>query len=100
MLWYRSGNGKGVSGEVYNIGSNNEWSNIDLVREIIGIISNMDVNRGVSEDLISFVPDRPGHDFRYAINPGKIIQELGWAPEVKFEDGLVDTVRWYIMQQV
>ena len=90
---------KGVSGEVYNIGSNNEWSNIDLVRKIIGIISNMDANRGVSEDLITFVPDRLGHDFRYAINPGKIIQELGWAPEVKFEDGLVDTVRWYIMQQ-
>lgn len=79
---------KGVAGEVYNIGTEEEWVNIDTVRLIL---KNLDKG----EDLIEFVKDRPGHDRRYSLDTSKLRQELGWAPAVKFEDGIKETVKWY-----
>lgn len=79
---------KGKAGEVYNIGGNNEKRNIDIVREIIRQL-------GKSEDLLQFVEDRKGHDRRYAINPEKIVEELGWVPSYDFERGLQETIKWY-----
>ncbi|MGB9838379.1 dTDP-glucose 4,6-dehydratase [Methanothermobacter sp.] len=79
----------GHSGEVYNIGSNNEKRNIEIVELIVGEL-------GKDESLIRFVEDRPGHDRRYAIDAGKIMRELGWKPLYSFEDGIRDTIRWYI----
>ncbi|MDP7248305.1 MAG: dTDP-glucose 4,6-dehydratase [Planctomycetota bacterium] len=79
---------QGKPGETYNIGSENEWANIDLVRHIVELV-------GASEDLITFVKDRPGHDRRYAIDASKARAELGWAPQIRFEEGLADTVDWY-----
>ena len=79
----------GRPGEVYNIGGHNEWRNIDIVRLILKIL-------GKPEDLIEFVPDRLGHDRRYAMDAGKIQRELGWSPAVSFEDGIEQTVRWYV----
>jgi len=88
---------KGKSGEVYNIGGNNEWRNIDLVKLLCQI---MDKKLGredsASENLIAYVTDRPGHDLRYAIDPSKLISETGWRPEVTFEVGLEKTVDWYL----
>ena len=80
---------KGRIGEIYNIGGHNEMANIDLVTLIIREL-------GKSEDLITFVTDRKGHDLRYAIDPSKIRNELGWFPETKLEDGLKKTVKWYL----
>jgi dTDP-glucose 4,6-dehydratase len=80
---------KGRSGEVYNIGGGAERRNIDLVRGLLAIL-------GKSEDLIRFVADRPGHDRRYAIDPSKIRGELGWRPAHTFEQGLAETVHWYL----
>jgi dTDP-glucose 4,6-dehydratase len=80
---------QGRPGEVYNIGGNNELMNLDLVRLLL-------LELGRSEDLITFVPDRPGHDRRYAIDAGKIRRELGWKPAHRFADGLRETVRWYL----
>jgi len=80
---------KGVSGERYNIGGHNEKRNIDIVKLILARL-------GKSEDLIEFVTDRKGHDYRYAIDPTKIRNELGWAPKTKFEDGIVKTIDWYL----
>jgi len=79
---------KGTPGEVYNIGGHNEWTNIDIVKEILRQL-------GKPESLINFVTDRPGHDLRYGIDPSKIHKELGWLPETKFEDGLRLTIQWY-----
>lgn len=79
----------GHVGEVYNIGGNCEKANIDVVKEILKIL-------GKPESLISFVKDRPGHDLRYAINAEKIKSELGWEPQVSFNDGLRKTVEWYL----
>lgn len=78
----------GKKGEVYNIGTSNEWHNIDLVKKILAILEK-------SDDFIEFVKDRPGHDRRYAIDASKIMNELGWKPEIDFEQGLIDTVQWY-----
>jgi dTDP-glucose 4,6-dehydratase len=88
---------KGRSGEVYNIGGNNEWKNIDLVKLLCHIMDKK-LNRedGTSAKLITYVTDRPGHDLRYAINPTKLISEIGWRPEVTFEVGLEKTVDWYL----
>ena len=79
----------GTIGEVYNIGGHNEMSNIDIVKLILRKL-------GKSEDLITFVADRKGHDLRYAIDPRKIHSELGWLPETRFEDGIAKTIEWYI----
>lgn len=80
---------KGRIGEVYNIGGHNEKRNIDIVKIIIKEL-------GKSEDLITYVTDRKGHDLRYAIDPTKIHNELGWLPETKFEDGIKKTIDWYL----
>ena len=79
----------GVKGESYNIGVHNEKRNIEIVKLILARL-------GKSEDLISFVEDRKGHDYRYAIDPTKIHNELGWLPKTKFEDGIVKTIDWYL----
>lgn len=80
---------KGKSGEVYNIGGNNEKANIDVVKTVLKIL-------GKSESLIQYVTDRKGHDLRYAINASKIKKELGWMPETSFEQGIRETVEWYL----
>ena len=79
----------GREGEVYNVGGHNEKSNLDVVKIILKAL-------GKSEDLITFVKDRPGHDRRYAIDPTKIHSELGWLPQTKFEDGIAKTIAWYL----
>ena len=79
----------GRIGEVYNVGGHNEMRNIDIVRLIVRAL-------GKSEDLITYVADRKGHDLRYAIDPSKIHEELGWLPETKFADGIEKTIRWYL----
>jgi len=90
----------GKNGETYNIGGHNEWKNIDL---IILLCKQMDqkLNRaeGTSEKLITYVTDRAGHDFRYAIDATKIKNELGWVPSVTFEEGLSRTIDWYLSNQ-
>lgn len=80
---------KGVDGEIYNVGGNNEKANIDIVRLIINTL-------GKSEDLIKYVKDRPGHDRRYAIDNTKITTQLGWKPEYTFEQGIKETIQWYL----
>ena len=80
---------KGREGEVYNVGGHNERKNIDIVRLICKAL-------GKSESLITYVADRKGHDMRYAIDPTKIHNELGWLPETKFEDGIQKTIQWYL----
>lgn len=111
---------KGKAGEVYNVGGHNEKKNIDIVKLTISTIHNMmaekpelrkvlkkkelDENGEISIDwindsLISYVKDRLGHDQRYAIDPTKISEELGWTPETKFEDGIVKTIEWYLNNQ-
>ncbi|MFV0304266.1 MAG: dTDP-glucose 4,6-dehydratase [Moheibacter sp.] len=91
---------KGRLGESYNIGGFNEWQNIDLIKELC---RQMDVKlgreQGESEQLITFVKDRPGHDLRYAIDASKIHEELGWSPTVTFEQGLGLTIDWYLQNQ-
>ena len=79
----------GTVGEVYNIGGHNEMRNIDIVRLIVHEL-------GKSEELITFVEDRKGHDLRYAIDPAKINNELGWLPATKFADGIKTTIKWYL----
>lgn len=80
---------QGREGEVYNVGGHNEKSNLDVVKIILKAL-------GKNEDLITFVKDRPGHDRRYAIDPTKIHNELGWLPQTKFEDGITKTIEWYL----
>jgi dTDP-glucose 4,6-dehydratase len=79
----------GKAGEIYNVGANNEISNLELVRKILSIM-------GKSESLIQYVADRAGHDRRYALNCDKIKNELGWRPEVDFDTGIYETVRYYM----
>lgn len=83
---------KGKIGEVYNIGGNNEKANIEIVKLIIK-------NLGKSEDLIKYVQDRPGHDRRYAIDNTKITTELGWKPSYTFEQGIKETIEWYLAHE-
>lgn len=86
---------RGAIGEVYNIGGNNERTNIGIVRKIIEILrANIDTE--ISEDLIKYVGDRKGHDRRYGIDASKIREELGWYPETCFDDGIEKTVEWYV----
>ena len=80
---------KGRIGEVYNVGGHNEKTNLEVVKTLLNIL-------GKDESLIKFVTDRPGHDMRYAIDPTKITNELGWYPETSFKDGLRLTVNWYL----
>ncbi len=88
---------KGKPGEVYNIGGNNEWKNIDLILLLCRLMDQK-LNRkgGASEKLISYVKDRAGHDLRYAIDASKLTNETGWKPETTFEVGLEKTVDWYL----
>jgi dTDP-glucose 4,6-dehydratase len=88
---------KGKPGETYNIGGFNEWRNIDLVKLLCRLMDNKLGNaEGTSETLITYVKDRPGHDRRYAIDASKINTELGWKPTVTFEEGLSETIDWYL----
>jgi dTDP-glucose 4,6-dehydratase len=80
---------KGTVGEVYNIGGHNERTNLEVVKTILKEL-------GKSEDLITFVTDRPGHDRRYAIDPTKINRELGWEPTTLFDEGIKMTIKWYL----
>ena len=87
----------GKDGETYNIGGNNEWSNIDLIHKLIEL-TDKELGRATGEslELISYVEDRAGHDLRYAIDSTKLQTELGWQPKTHFDDGLRRTIRWYI----
>jgi dTDP-glucose 4,6-dehydratase len=91
---------EGQDGHCYNVGGFNEWKNIDLVRELC---RQMDAQLGrapgTSAQLITFVKDRPGHDLRYAIDASKINKELGWAPSVTFEEGLAQTIEWFLSNE-
>jgi dTDP-glucose 4,6-dehydratase len=88
---------RGKMGETYNIGGNNEWKNIDLIKLMCGIMDRkLGRETGTSEKLITYVKDRAGHDLRYAIDSSKLQNELGWAPSVQFEEGLEKTIDWYL----
>ncbi|MBZ4646017.1 MAG: dTDP-glucose 4,6-dehydratase [Clostridia bacterium] len=80
---------KGTEGEVYNVGGHNERTNLEVVKTILKEL-------GKPDSLITFVTDRPGHDLRYAIDPSKIQRELGWKPQVKFDEGIRMTIKWYL----
>ena len=91
---------KGKVAETYNIGGFNEWKNIDLIKVIISTVDRLLGNpEGQSENLITFVTDRLGHDMRYAIDSRKLQSELGWEPSLQFEEGIEKTVRWYLDHQ-
>jgi dTDP-glucose 4,6-dehydratase len=91
---------KGVAGETYNIGGNNEWKNIDLIRLLCKVMDRkLGRIEGTSEKLMTFVKDRAGHDLRYAIDSSKITAGLGWSPSLTFEEGLEKTVDWYLSNQ-
>ncbi len=88
---------KGHNGETYNIGGNNEWQNIKLVKKLCELMDDkLGRAAGTSENLITYVKDRAGHDLRYAIDSSKIKNELGWEPSLNFEEGLEKTVEWYL----
>ena len=88
---------KGRLGETYNIGGNNEKSNIEVVNKVCSLLDERSPRKeGSYSDLISFVEDRPGHDFRYAIDSTKLKEELNWTPIESFESGLKKTVEWYL----
>lgn len=91
---------KGKAGETYNIGGDNEWNNLDLVHEICTILDEVvgEGPEGHYKNLISFVTDRPGHDYRYAIDASKIKKELGWKPTGTFRQHLRETVQWYVQR--
>lgn len=91
---------EGENGETYNIGGCNEWKNIDLVHLLCNIMDEkLGRSEGTSLQLITYVTDRAGHDLRYAIDPSKLMNELGWKPSVTFEEGLAKTVEWYLSNQ-
>ena len=88
---------KGRAGESYNIGGSNEWKNIDLIKEIVKAVDRQLGNKpGTSERLITHVADRAGHDLRYSIDATKLRNELNWAPEMPFSEGIEKTVKWYL----
>lgn len=89
---------KGISGETYNIGGHNERNNITIVNTICDILDKLKprANQKSYKELIAFVKDRPGHDLRYAIDPDKIVKNLGWQPDETFDTGIVKTVKWYL----
>lgn len=92
---------KGLSGETYNVGSDNEWNNVQLAKQICDILDELarhvltDAGLDSFSELIEFVEDRPGHDWRYAIDSSKLEKELGWSPRIAFQDGLRQTIEWY-----
>ncbi len=87
----------GEVGETYNIGGLNEWKNIDLVRLLCKVMDRkLNRDQGTSEKLITFVEDRSGHDYRYAIDASKVVEKLGWKPSTDFPEGLEKTVDWYL----
>lgn len=87
---------KGRTGETYNIGGHNEWTNLDLIHLLCKIMDKkLSREAGTSEKLITFIKDRAGHDLRYAIDASKLKNELGWEPSLQFEEGLEKTVDWY-----
>ena len=89
-----------ADGETYNIGGNNEWTNIALVKKLCQIMDErLGRETGTSEKLITYVKDRAGHDLRYAIDSSKLMNELGWKPSVTFEEGIELTVDWYLENQ-
>ena len=91
---------KGVPGEVYNIGGNNEWRNIDIIHLVCDLLDRrLGRVSGASRGLITYVKDRPGHDRRYAIDAKKITSELGWEPAFTFEKGIEETIDWYLDNQ-
>lgn len=91
---------KGKIGETYNIGGHNEWKNIDLIRLLCQIMdTKLGREAGSSEQLLTFVKDRAGHDRRYAIDATKIQRELGWQPSIQFAEGLERTIDWYLQNQ-
>ncbi len=88
---------EGKIGETYNIGGHNEWTNIDLVKEICRQMDNkLGRGKGENEKLITYVTDRAGHDLRYAIDATKLKEELGWLPSLQFEEGIGKTIDWYL----
>ena len=91
---------KGRTGETYNVGGNNEWKNIDLIKLLCKIMDDkLNRKEGTSEQLVTYVKDRAGHDLRYAIDSSKLQNELGWNPSLVFEEGLDKTVDWYLANQ-
>ncbi len=88
---------RGEKGETYNIGGNNEWKNIDLIKNMCDIMDRkLGRNPGTSVKLITYIKDRAGHDLRYAIDSSKLQKELGWMPSLEFEVGLEKTIDWYL----
>jgi dTDP-glucose 4,6-dehydratase len=91
---------EGKQGETYNIGGNNEWTNIALIRTLCKVMDKkLEREPGTSEQLITFVKDRAGHDLRYAIDSSRLMNELGWKPSLQFEEGIEKTVDWYLENQ-
>ena len=91
---------QGKLNETYNIGGNNEWTNIDLIKVLIKTVDRLLGRKdGASERLITFVTDRAGHDLRYSIDASKLRQELDWEPSLQFEEGIEKTVKWYLENQ-
>jgi dTDP-glucose 4,6-dehydratase len=87
----------GNAGQVYNVGGNNEWKNIDIVHLVCDLMDDsLGRAKGESRELITFVKDRPGHDRRYAIDAAKIRRDLGWEPSYTFESGIRETIDWYL----
>ena len=90
-------NEKGRSGETYNVGGHNERTNLEVVQTVCSVLDELRPRpNGKHADLITFVADRPGHDLRYAIDPTRLMTELGWKPLENFESGIRKTVRWYL----
>lgn len=90
----------GKIAETYNIGGFNEWKNIDIIKVVINTVDRLlGRKEGEDMDLITYVTDRPGHDMRYAIDSTKLQKELGWEPSLQFEEGIEETVKWYLDNQ-
>ncbi|MBF0426782.1 MAG: dTDP-glucose 4,6-dehydratase [Magnetococcales bacterium] len=86
-------------GSTYNVGGNNEWKNLDLVKKVCTVMDRLRPAEAPHARLITFITDRPGHDWRYALDASKITSELGWRPEIDFDRGLEESVRWYCQRE-